>query len=497
MPAIHLCVVQPAGRPAEQLQALAGLDLALMLRTALRQSGRGPVTLAKNRLRDDAVNLVIGGHRAVDPAAWADAACVLVNAEPLGQGAAALSPHYLRLLQELPVLELDAANLALHGPAAAGRVALLHPSVDAARSRRTVAEAARPLADRAIELLHIGRLTPWRVQRLQALQALGVRVARMDAAVHGPERDELVRNARAVLLLPETPDGRPEAVTAMGVMALGTPVIAELADTTRIDPLWRETLLCVSPERCGEVFGPGQWNQAALFARLQAGQDAHAQPDLQAEWTAFDALVEPLAAQQAARPARPAPDRLNADMAHQGHRPGWLNLAADAALRPDVCASLGDDPAHAPALAELLAQGAGRLAQVDLGDLGDLGAIGNLGNLGNLGERAPDTSAAATRIFDHALSLLRPGGVLVLRAKGLSPAQARERLAAQTDAFWRSGWFRHRLSVDAVLALDAQGLPSRDATPHAVRIVLRKVETSLAERTLARVAREDYALDDA
>lgn len=488
MSAIHLCVVQPAGRPADQLQALAGLDLALLLRAALRQSGRGPVTLAKNRLRDDAVNLVIGAHRAVDPAAWLDAACVLVNAEPLGPGGSQasllspLSPHYLRLLQDLPVLELDAANLPLHASAAAGRVALLHPSVAAAQANQA-AEAGKAghaaWADRPIELLHIGRLTPWRVQRLQALQALGVRVARMDANVHGPERDELVRNARAVLLLPEQPDGRPDVAVAMGAMTLGTPVIAELADATRIDPLWRETLLCVSPERSAEVFGPGHWNQPALHERLQAGLDAHCRQDASAAWQAFDALVEQVAQAQAARPPRAAPDRLNADMAQQGHRPGWLNLSPDAALRPDVCAWLGADPADYPALATLLSQGAGRYAQIDIG------------------EPAWDQGAATTRTFTHALTLLRAGGVLVLRLAGCSPAQARERLAAQTDAFWRSGWFGHRYAVDAMLSLDARGLPCRDAMPASVRVVLRKVETSLAERALARVAREDYALDEA
>lgn len=485
MSVIHLCVVQPAGRPADQLHSLAGLDLALLLRTALRQTGRGPVTLAKNRLRDDAVNLVIGAHRAVDPAAWSDAACVLVNAEPLGQGASLgspLSPHYLRLLQEMPVLELDAANLPMHAAVAVGPVAALHPSIDAARAAPHMAEA-RPLADRAIELLHIGRLTPWRVQRLQALQALGVRVARMDAAVHGPERDELVRNARAVLLLPETPDGRPDVVLAMGALALGTPVIAELADATALDPLWRETLLCLSPERSAEVFGPDTWQQAAgqaaLLARLQATLDAHRRHDVSAEWRSFDTLIDQAVQRQAARAPRAAPDRLNADMAAQGHRHGWLNLSDDAALRPDVTVSLAADPATDMTLDALLVRDAGHHAQIDLG------------------VQPLDGSIASRRTFDHALTLLRPGGVLVLRAAGLDADETRARLAAQTDAFWLGGWFRHRLTVDALLGLDARGLPTREPRPAWQRVVLRKVETSLAERTLARVAREDYALDSA
>ncbi|MDP4299682.1 hypothetical protein [Leptothrix discophora] len=476
MHAIHLCVVHPAGRPAEQLQALAGLDIALMLRTALQRSGRGPVTLARNRLSDTAVNLVIGAHRAVDPSAWTDAACVLVNAEPLGQGGSPLSPlspHYLRLLQEMPVLELDAANLPLHAAVATGQVTLLHPSVAAAPSADL---AHRPLADRAIELLHIGRLTPWRIQRLQALQALGVRVARMDDAVHGPERDELVRNARAVLLLPEDAQGRPDSVTAMRTVAQGTPVIAELADSTRIDPLWRETLLCVSPDRSADVFGAATWNQPALFARLQAGLDAHARQSTDGEWAAFDALVAQAAT---TRRARPAPDRVNADMARQGHRPGWLNVDPDALRQPDHLLGLADPADTHAAVAALLAQRAGQCAQVDVGTL------------------ALDDSPALRRTFDHAMTLLQPGGVLVLRAPGLSPGQVRERLAAQTGAFWRSGWFGHRLALTSTLALDACGLPSREAVPHEVRVVLRKVETSLAERTLARVAREDYALPEA
>ena len=115
MSVIHLCVVQPAGRPADQLHSLAGLDLALLLRTGL--AGKGVLQLAQELLDSQTGFGGIAGllHASADdlqrikglgPAKRAELIAVLelarrALAEQLRERAALDSPqavkHYLQL----------------------------------------------------------------------------------------------------------------------------------------------------------------------------------------------------------------------------------------------------------------------------------------------------------------------------------------------------------------------------------------------------------------
>jgi hypothetical protein len=61
LPKFHLCIQQPVG----YVHSLGFLDQARYFRWQLRRLGRD-VTLAKNRLRHDAVNLVFGAHLGFD-----------------------------------------------------------------------------------------------------------------------------------------------------------------------------------------------------------------------------------------------------------------------------------------------------------------------------------------------------------------------------------------------------------------------------------------------
>src|ERR1051325_9144980 len=63
-PAIHLAIIQPAG----YVHSLGFLDQARYFRHMFRRQG-ATVTMAKNRLREDAVNFVFGAHLGF-PADW-------------------------------------------------------------------------------------------------------------------------------------------------------------------------------------------------------------------------------------------------------------------------------------------------------------------------------------------------------------------------------------------------------------------------------------------
>ena len=128
LPNIHLCIQQPLG----YVHSLGLLDQARYFRYQFRRLG-AEVSLAKNRLRHDAVNFVFGAHLGFDAALRERFACLIVNLEQLGHGGAQVSPDYMRLLA---VVGGDRLR-----PREPGR---LHP---ASRRRDDRAAAARALPE--------------------------------------------------------------------------------------------------------------------------------------------------------------------------------------------------------------------------------------------------------------------------------------------------------------------------------------------------------------
>ena len=109
LPPVHIALIQPLGH----LPALGLVDPARYLRHQLRRFGTD-VTLAKNRLRADALNIVLGAHLGFAPD-WAQRhACVFFNLEQLGDGGATLGADYLALLRRSAVADYDGANVAAY-----------------------------------------------------------------------------------------------------------------------------------------------------------------------------------------------------------------------------------------------------------------------------------------------------------------------------------------------------------------------------------------------
>jgi hypothetical protein len=107
---IHLVIVQPD----RYVHSLGFLDTADYLQYWLQQQGL-QVTVAKNRLRYDAVNLVFGAHLGFDPQ-WLDTSfCTFFfNLEQIGRGGAVVSAEYQALLRTGPVIDYHPANVAAY-----------------------------------------------------------------------------------------------------------------------------------------------------------------------------------------------------------------------------------------------------------------------------------------------------------------------------------------------------------------------------------------------
>src|SRR5690348_5015246 len=109
LPKFHLCIQQPVG----YVHSLGFLDQARYFRWQFRRLG-AEVTLAKNRLRHDAVNFVFGAHLGFDGTQRQRHACIFVNLEQLGDGGAKVQPAYEQLLASSAVVDYDAYNRAAY-----------------------------------------------------------------------------------------------------------------------------------------------------------------------------------------------------------------------------------------------------------------------------------------------------------------------------------------------------------------------------------------------
>ncbi len=462
MNAVHLCVAAPLG----QTEALAWLDLALCWQRALRQAGV-QVSLGRQRLRADRVNLVFGGHLAVEADRWSDHPCILVNTQSLATAQrGALPPSWVRALQEHAVIELDAAHLPAYGERSAGL-----PVAHAFTWTGAAVQPPVPLAERSIELLFLDALTPHRASTLRALQALGVAVARADPAVCGPERAGLLRSAQAVLLLPAEQGGTFDLVAASNALAAGTPVLAERGSLPVSDPVWADAVQWIDVSDLPAHFGP-RWRSVDALAERAARLARCCGQSPGAAWEAITLLATRV---QVATASAAAPDRLHADMEDAGYRPGWLNVSARPRDMPDLLLDLDTD---------LLAQQLepawhGRFETVHLG-------------------RCQPGEAPALRRLARALDWLQADGVVVLHAvlppRAAPGAWAQQAWADVGENFWRNGalaW--HWVLVDWI-GLDAGGLPATGDAVQRVRWVLRKAHTSLAQRARARAFAQDFGL---
>ncbi len=469
VPAIHLAIIQPAG----YVHSLGFLDQAQYFRHMFRRLG-ARVTMGKNRLREDAVNFVFGAHLGF-PAGWTERhACVFVNLEQLGDGGAAVSPDYLKLLRRSAVVDYDAANVPAYA-ADPDDVPLFTFGYGAYLDQPTLALEQRP-----IDLLFFGSVNPRRREFIAQVEAAGLSVAMFDSAIYGPERDHYIRQAKAVLNCHFYESNRFEQARAFHCLSLGTPVISEYTPTTAPAPAFVDSVLWL-PEQVQEWFRL-HFDTPAFFEearkRLAAFRSADAAHDPIAQYA--DLLDFASGFRQGFQTVRvPGPWSPRAIQLAAGadYKPGWLNVAASAQDDPDLVLDL----AQALALpCELATPSGGRvLLQEEAVEL-----------------VVADAAHADAATLSNVLRLLKVGGSCAIDqpcGAGRSPRQDWTEL---TDDFWRLGWLAHRFEHAATQWLDDKGNAVAPERAVRMRVVLHKAVTTPRERTLARTMQFDFGLGD-
>ncbi|MDI1258556.1 methyltransferase domain-containing protein [Aquabacterium sp.] len=482
LPHVHLCIVQPSG----YVHSLGFLDQARYFRHQFRRMG-AQVSLAKNRLRHDAVNFVFGAHLGFDAALRQRYSCVFVNLEQLGQGGAAVSRDYLQLLATSAVVDYDADNVAAYAavPAEVPIVPFLYaPYLSQLEFL--------PLEDRPIDLLFIGSMNDRRRAMINRIEAQGVKVSLFDSPLYGPERDQMIVQSKAVFNAHFYPTSRFEQARVSHCLSVGTPVISERAPQSMPHAAFENSVIWVDESNLdtyfAEQFGSPYFYEMAIqsLVNFQDADPIEAYADLMAFAVGFGR------AHQLARPSddwRPA--RINLGSG-KDYKPGWLNIDVLDRAQPDLVLDLGR-PVSWPVKVKTPYGG-----HVCLEEGGAELIYAN-----NVLEHVPDLP----ELMGNCLKLLKTGGKFLLEVPYEHAATAWQdptHLRAlnekswlyYTDWFWYLGWFEHRFTVEQFGYLDDKLKECAKDKAAFMRVVLTKVVTTMKERTTARVMRADFALPD-
>lgn len=257
---IHLVIVQPD----HYVHSLGFLDTADYLQFWLQQQGL-QVTVAKNRLRYDAVNLVFGAHLGFDPQ-WLDTSyrTFFFNLEQIGRGGAEVSAAYQALLRSGPVIDYHPANVAAYRDDA-DSVPLV-PFLNAPYLNPE--ESAVPLSERPIDLLFFGSINAERKAFIQRIEKAGLDVAVFDSPTYYQERDSYVRQAKAVINTSFYASARFEQVRAFNVLSQGTAFISFLQSGQKVDENFRDYVFWVD-EKNFDLFFNDQFGKEAWCSEAQ------------------------------------------------------------------------------------------------------------------------------------------------------------------------------------------------------------------------------------
>ena len=492
-PHINVCLMQPPG----YIHALALLEAAEYVVAKSREVGF-EAGLSKNRILPTGLNIVFGAH--INPKSQLNLGSnvVIFNSEQLPEQSAWINADYKQVLNQYYIWDYSDFNLVKVKHDRKQVVCFYH-----ADALNRLVTAAVPEYD----LVFYGSLNERRKKILNALREHhGLKVLDF-FGLYGPERDDLLTNASALLNLHFYDSQIFQQIRAFYPLINGIPVISENFPPESAPSIYMDTVFTPGAEPF-EVFVAGLLKDREGFAaRTQKNTDAFRRSlDLEGFSRALTETVRGVLSQSQASGSHgrsgvsSVPTRMNIGSG-KDYRPGYLNVDINQSTNPDLVFDL-TSISEFPVTVNSHVYGEIVFMEASLDEIVAIDVL----------EHIPDLE----RFMTHCLALLKEGGRFeILVPYDLShgawqdPTHVRafneHSWLYYTEWFWYLGWFEYRfdcLSLEFVPSEAGQELikqnltqPQVLRTPRAInsmKVSLVKRRTTPAEKTSARSFRAQF-----
>ena len=253
MTCINLVIISKPG----DIFSLCFIDVARFFRYHLRKSRpSAEVIISKNRLQKEAINIIFGAHIGFEPTLLKDFDCIIVNLEQLGNGGRAISPDYIHLLKEAWVIDYDITNKNAYKDDDDEHFAAISFGYAPYLSPNSRKRSPKPIAERELDVVFYGSMNETRRSTIKTLQTEGIDIKVINN-VFGPERDEILDEAKLILNLPYYEKGAFEQVRAFHALSLGTPFASlqrNEAKTTSIAPHFLNSIFLIQENEILDFF---------------------------------------------------------------------------------------------------------------------------------------------------------------------------------------------------------------------------------------------------
>jgi len=317
-------------QPRGYIHSQGFLDQARYARYQFRRLG-SDVTIGKNRLREDSVNIVFGAHLGFDQSLKERNACVFFNLEQLGEGGASVSNDYMNLLRSSPVIDYDERNLAAYG-IQPGDI----PVVSFQYAPYLANEQFLPLQDRPIDLLFFGSINDRRKALFDRIESCGWNVSMFDHPLYAEERDQFIGQSKAVFNCHFYETSRFEQARAFHTLSLGTPVISERTNKTTPPSAFENAVTWIGDEKI-ESFFKNDFMSPDWIKKAEIQLQNFKQIDNLNIWTVAHNYCLTIKAKHSEKNAIWLPKKMNiSDARDENYKLGWLNVDESSSVSADI-----------------------------------------------------------------------------------------------------------------------------------------------------------------
>ncbi|MEI7196919.1 methyltransferase domain-containing protein [Pectobacterium versatile] len=472
---INVVIMQDVGN----MSSLGFVDAALFYKYQFETLGR-IVTLTKNRLVFDAINIVFGSNDVIPPE-WNKYCCIFVNLEQLTDGGFHASDAYKNLIKEADFIDYSMLNI---------------NKLQSKEFRKSIyyvpfgyapylESELQPIENREIDVLFIGIMNEKRKRIIQIIESSGISVSTFDSPLYGPEKDYFIRNSKCVFNCHYYDSSLFEEVRAFNVLSLGTPLISLLEENEVIPEQYKESVTFIKESDILNFFNDffkkpsfykDSYSQLNFFKTVDVSQYYREVINL------GDAVMNKKRVTGIAEGIKKIHIGSGKD-----YKSGWINIDILKNSLPDIILDLSQVQTF-PIMKK----------SPFYGDVTLKEGCYDFIYANNVLEYVTDPVTMMT----NCLALLRTGGKFFIEVPyeksntaWQTPTHVREMnansLIYYTEWFWYLGWFEYKFKLSESCYLNINLSPCEESNAVFMRVVLEKTSTTFQEKCLARTMLAD------